>query len=248
MENKAVKPKFKKKTKAVVTWEHGWKHGAGGKLEWKRIPVVKRFAIMAITACASRPLAVRGARSVIHRLDADGNAKLSKEEFKDMWNRWMPDQMDTFIFAFIDTDDNISISEEEFCNAAVALWAVCIACAVLWLLWLYCRPGEEEGREEGREETAARASTAAELRNQAIHDRSLAATAGIATVITTMDTYTLWWVSQWVEWRKTRIAENGDPVVAAHVRSYKDWVRATGARAAAGMTGTGGVSVPQTPE
>jgi hypothetical protein len=43
----------------------------------------------------------------------------------------------------------------------------------------------------------------------------LAATAGIATVISTMDTYTLWWVSQWVEWRKTRIAENGDPVNAA---------------------------------
>ena len=93
-----------------------------------------------------------------------------------------------------------------------------------------------------------RTPTAAELRNQAIHDRSLAATAGIATVITTMDTYTLWWVSQWVEWRKTRIAENGDPVVAAHVRSYKEWVRATGARATAGMTGTGGVSVPQTPQ
>jgi hypothetical protein len=24
--------------------------------------------------------------------------------------------------------------------------------------------------------------------------------------IMTMDTYTLWWVSQWVEWRKSRIA------------------------------------------
>jgi len=34
--------------------------------------------------------------------------------------------------------------------------------------------------------TAARAATAAELRNQAIHDRSLSATAGIATVITTL--------------------------------------------------------------
>jgi hypothetical protein len=110
---------------------------------------------MAITACASRPLAV------IHRLDADSNAKLSKEEFKDMWNRWMLDQMDTFIFAFIDTDDNISISEEEFCNDDVELWAVCIACAVLLLLWLYCLPGEEEGREEGREETATRAATSA---------------------------------------------------------------------------------------
>ena len=93
-----------------------------------------------------------------------------------------------------------------------------------------------------------RTATAAELRNQAIHDRSLAATTGIATVITTMDTYTLWWVSQWVDWRKSRIAENGDPVNAAHFRSYKDWVRVIGARAAAGMTGTGGVSVPQTPE
>ena len=96
--------------------------------------------------------------------------------------------------------------------------------------------------------TAARAATAAELRNQAIHDRDLAATTGIAPVIMTMDTYTLWWVSQCVEWRKTHIAEIGDPAVAAHVRSYKDWVRATGARAAAGMTGKGGVSVPQTPE
>jgi hypothetical protein len=92
--------------------------------------------------------------------------------------------------------------------------------------------------------TAARAATAAEIRNQAIHDKSLAATAGIATVISTMDTYTLWWVSQWVDWRKSRIAENGDPVNAAHFRSYKDWVRVIGARAAAGMGGT----VPQTPE
>ena len=73
--------------------------------------------------------------------------------------------------------------------------------------------------------TAARVATAAEIRNQAIHDKSLAATAGIATVISTMDTYTLWWVSQWVDWRKSRIAENGDPVNAAHFRSYKDWVR-----------------------
>jgi hypothetical protein len=93
--------------------------------------------------------------------------------------------------------------------------------------------------------TAARAATAAELRNQAIHDRVLVATTGIAPVIMTMDTYTLWWVSQWVEWRKSRIAENGDPVSAAHARSYKDWVRTTGARAAAGM---GGGTVPQTPE
>jgi hypothetical protein len=62
--------------------------------------------------------------------------------------------------------------------------------------------------------TAARVATAAEIRNQAIHDKSLAATAGIAIVISTMDTYTLWWVwwvSQWVDWRKSRIAENGDP-------------------------------------
>ena len=59
--------------------------------------------------------------------------------------------------------------------------------------------------------TADRAATAAEIRNQAIHDKSLAATAGIAAVISTMDTYTLWWVSQWVDWRKSRIAENGDP-------------------------------------
>ena len=95
------------------------------------------------------------------------------------------------------------------------------------------------------ESTAARAATAAELRNQAIHDKSLAATAGIATVISTMDTYTLWWASQWVEWRKTRITENGDPVNAAHLRSYKDWVRITGAKATAGMEGG---TVPQTPE
>jgi hypothetical protein len=52
-------------------------------------------------------------------------------------------------------------------------------------------------------------------------------------------------LGQWVEWRKTRIAENGDPAVAAHVRSYKDWVRTTGAKAAAGM---GDGTVPQTPE
>ena len=95
--------------------------------------------------------------------------------------------------------------------------------------------------------TAARAATVAELRNQAIHDRVLAATTDIAPVIMIIDTYTLWWVSQWVELRKTRIAENGDPAVevATHVRSYKEWVRATGARALVGM---GGGTVPQTPE
>ena len=90
-----------------------------------------------------------------------------------------------------------------------------------------------------------RTPTAAEIRNQAIHDKVLDATTGIATVITTMDSYTLWWVTQWVDWRKVRIAENGDPVNAAHFRSYKDWVRVIGARAAAGM---GGGTVPQTPE
>jgi hypothetical protein len=93
--------------------------------------------------------------------------------------------------------------------------------------------------------TAARAATVAEISNQSIHDKSLAVTAGIATVISTMDTYTLWWVSQWVDWRKSRIAENGDPVNAAHFRSYKDWVCVIGARAEAGM---GGGTVPQTPE
>jgi hypothetical protein len=93
--------------------------------------------------------------------------------------------------------------------------------------------------------TAACAVTAAELRNQSIHDRVLAATTGIAPVIMTMDTYTLWWASQWVEWRKSRITENGDPAVATHVRSYKDWVRTTGAKVVAGM---GGGTVPQTPE
>ena len=69
-----------------------------------------------------------------------------------------------------------------------------------------------------------RTPTTAELRNQAIHDRVMAATTGIAPVIVTMDTKTLWWVSQCVEWRKTRIAENGDPAVAVatHVRSYKE--------------------------
>jgi hypothetical protein len=76
------------------------------------------------------------------------------------------------------------------------------------------------------------------------HDRVLAATTGIAPVIMTMDTYTLWWLSQWVDWRKTRIAANGDPTNAAHFRSYKDWVRTSGARVTAGM---GGGSVPQTP-
>jgi hypothetical protein len=44
-----------------------------------------------------------------------------------------------------------------------------------------------------------------------------------------------------------RISANGnpDPVNAAHFRSYKDWVRVIGARAAAGM---GGGTVPQTPQ
>jgi hypothetical protein len=138
-------------TRAVVAWNHGWVAQMGSVSKWKRRPVVKRIkraeiAVMAIFACASKPLAVCGARSVIHRLDADGNGELSKEEFKDMWT---PEQIDAFIFAFINTDDNISISEEELCYAA--LWAVCIAFAALWLLWRYCLPGEEEGREEGEE-------------------------------------------------------------------------------------------------
>ncbi len=92
---------------------------------------------------------------------------------------------------------------------------------------------------------ASRTHTAAEARNQSVHDKVLDATTGIANVISTMDTYTLWWVSQWVDWRKSRIAENSDPVNAAHFRSYKDWVRVIGARAASGM---GGGTVPQTPE
>ena len=92
-----------------------------------------------------------------------------------------------------------------------------------------------------------RAATAAEIRNQARHDRTLAATTGIAGIITSMDTYTLWWVQQWIDWRKAQIAENGDPDTnfnAAFFRSYKDWVRVIGARAAAGMIGT---AAPQTP-
>jgi hypothetical protein len=94
---------------------------------------------------------------------------------------------------------------------------------------------------------AVRAPTAAEIRNQARHDTTLAATTGIAGIITSMDTYTLWWVQQWIDWRKAQIAENGDPDTnfnAAFFRSYKDWVRVIGARAAAGMIGAG---TPQTP-
>jgi hypothetical protein len=66
--------------------------------------------------------------------------------------------------------------------------------------------------------------TTAAACNQAIHDRVLAATTGIAPVIMSMDTYTLWWVSQWINCRTRRIAENGDPAVerAAHVRSYRE--------------------------
>ena len=60
-----------------------------------------------------------------------------------------------------------------------------------------------------------------------------------------MDSYTLWWVTQWVDWRKARIAENGDLVNAAHFRAFKDWVRLNGVKATAGM---GGGTVPQTPE
>ena len=94
---------------------------------------------------------------------------------------------------------------------------------------------------------AVRAPTAAEIRNQARHDTTLAATTGIAGIITSMDTYTMWWVQQWIDWRKAQIAENGDPDTnfnAAFFRSYKDWVRVIGARAAAGMIGT---AAPQTP-
>jgi hypothetical protein len=45
----------------------------------------------------------------------------------------------------------------------------------------------------------------------------------------------------WIEWRKVRT----DPVNAAHLRSYKDWVRTTGAKVEAGMVGG---TVPQSPE
>ena len=108
---------------------------------------------------------------------------------------------------------------------------------------------ERELMRANAQRTGARAATAAEIRNQAIHDRSLAATTGIAGVITSMDSYTLWWVQQWIDWRKSQIAENGDPdpaFSAAFFRSYKDWVRVIGARAAAGMIG--GTVTPQTPD
>jgi len=51
--------------------------------------------------------------------------------------------------------------------------------------------------------------------------------------------YTIWWATQWINWRK----ENMTAPDAAEFRSYKDWVRNSGARAAAGMDG-----VPQSPE
>ncbi len=73
---------------------------------------------------------------------------------------------------------------------------------------------ERELMRANAQRPVTRAATAAEIRNQAIHDRSLAATTGIAGVITSMDSYTLWWVQQWIDWRKTRIAENGDPDTA----------------------------------
>jgi hypothetical protein len=107
---------------------------------------------------------------------------------------------------------------------------------------------ERELMRANAQRTGARAATAAKIRNQAIHDRSLAATTGIAGIITSMDSYTLWWVQQWIDWRKSQIAENGDPdrnFSAAFFRSYKDWVRVIGARAAAGMIGR---AVPQTPQ
>ena len=52
--------------------------------------------------------------------------------------------------------------------------------------------------------TVARAATAAEIRNQAIHNRVKTATAGISDVIATMDAYTVWWAGAWIEWRKGR--------------------------------------------
>jgi hypothetical protein len=86
---------------------------------------------------------------------------------------------------------------------------------------------------------ALRPATAAEARNQAIHNKVITATTGIVTLIKTMDAYTLWWVTQWINWRKENVT-----VSETELRSYRDWVRITGARAAAGMEGT----VPQTPE
>jgi hypothetical protein len=51
---------------------------------------------------------------------------------------------------------------------------------------------------------AVRAPTAAEIRNQARHDTTLTATTGIAGIITSMDTYTVWWVQQWMIGAKLR--------------------------------------------
>jgi hypothetical protein len=64
--------------------------------------------------------------------------------------------------------------------------------------------------------------------------------------------FTLWWISQWVDERKARIAaaQVADPATAAailaHFRSYKEWVRTSQARMTAGMDGTN--TAPATPE
>ena len=91
--------------------------------------------------------------------------------------------------------------------------------------------------------TAALA-TIAQIRNQGIRNQSLTETADIAPVILTMDIFTLWWISQWVDERKSR---SSAAAILAYFRSYKEWVRTSQARMTAGMDGSTNTA-PATPE
>ena len=73
-------------------------------------------------------------------------------------------------------------------------------------------------------------------RNKILHDKVLKETADIAPVIMQMDLCNLWWMSRWIEERKTDLVKtdtNGDNQKL--LRTYKDWAFRNKKKAEAGM-------------
>ena len=73
----------------------------------------------------------------------------------------------------------------------------------------------------------------------------------MATTIMQMDVITLWWLTQWTEERKARIAAAdaaGNTGRASRLRSCKEWVYKKGKKAEAGMThARNALTAPGTP-